>query len=128
MFDPAQALHIADRLQNKGLRTQAHLFSTTSNRSLAVGLHQSIRNQTLHLYPAEGLLEELSHVRLVEAPGNRYRIDHTSGRHDDRAVVLGLAVHFWSMQRQVRRPDCIAGQAPGWANRDFATASHWTIR
>lgn len=125
VFDPAQSLHIVGRLQDKGHKTQPHVFSATSNHSLAVGLHQSIRHQQLHLYPAEGLLDELAHIRLVETPGSRYRIDHTSGRHDDRAVTLGMAVHYWSMQRRVRRPDYELGKSISWANHAFVERSYW---
>lgn len=68
VFDPPQAVHIVGRLQDKGHKTQPHTFSATSNHSLAVGLHQSIRHEQLHLYEPGGLLDELAHVRLVETP------------------------------------------------------------
>ena len=37
------------------------------------------------------LRDELANVRLRETGPGRVRLDHATGRHDDRAVAIGLA-------------------------------------
>jgi hypothetical protein len=39
------------------------------------------------------LIDELVNVKLVEQSPGSYRIDHTSGAHDDRVISLGLAAY-----------------------------------
>jgi len=55
------------------------------------------------------LLDELAHVRLRESSPGVYRLDHDSGRHDDRAVALALAV------TTLLQDPAGAGFAPGLA-------------
>jgi hypothetical protein len=62
----------------------------------------------------DDLLDELAHVRLRESSVGALRLDHDSGRHDDRAVALALAAHAI-----VER----AGVRPAHSLDDFALAS-----
>jgi hypothetical protein len=50
-----------------------------------------LRDHRLALPPDQELLDELATVRLRESAPGVLRLDHDAGRHDDRAVSLGLA-------------------------------------
>jgi hypothetical protein len=72
---------------------------------LALRLHQLIADRALQLPDDAELLDELTHVRLRESSPGVYRLDHDSGRHDDRAIALGLAAaHLLDRQPRSRHP------------------------
>jgi hypothetical protein len=54
-------------------------------------LHGVIRGHSLSIPNDRDLVEELSTVKLVETGPSTVRIDHESGRHDDRAIAVALA-------------------------------------
>ncbi len=98
--DPWQARDLVERLVSRGLRAEIYDFSPASINRLALTLHQLMRAHRLALPRTAALLDELSHVRMKETkttPGV-YRIDHDSGRHDDRAIALALAA-VWLLDR-----------------------------
>jgi hypothetical protein len=77
----------------------------------------------------EALLDELAHVRLRETSLGRVRLDHSAGRHDDRAVSIALAAnHLLAMGRSgpwdwrthltaaTEDPLGMAGDGAGWLN------------
>ncbi len=108
LLDPYQAAQLAQRLRARGVRVDEFAFTAASVGRLGAALHTSIRDHALALPPAEHeepeaaeLHEELAHVRLRESSPGVYRLDHDHGRHDDRAVALALAVHYW---REAWRP------------------------
>jgi phage terminase large subunit-like protein len=94
VFDPFQAVGLAQRLEDSGVRTSSFTFSSASVGRLARTLHQLLRDRAFVL-PADDqeLLEELRNVRIVEKQPGVFRMDHDRGRHDDRAVALALAAH-----------------------------------
>jgi hypothetical protein len=80
------------RLRALGIECEEFAFTSTSTGRLAAALFNAIRDRALALPPDEALLDELEHVRLRESSPGVFRLDHDAGRHDDRAVALGLAV------------------------------------
>ncbi len=92
VFDPWQALNLAQRLQEAGVVTREFSFNASSVGRLAVTLHNQIRSRLLALPDDPELIDELASVRLRETSPGVYRLDHDPSRHDDRAVALALAV------------------------------------
>lgn len=90
--DPWQAAQLAQNLRRAGLTVDEFNFSAQSVGRLALPLFQAIREGRLHLIDDEELLDELAHVQLVEKAPGSYRLDHASGRHDDRAIALALGI------------------------------------
>jgi hypothetical protein len=88
--DPWQALHVAERLRKQGIRTKEVTFSPAYKQRLASTLLQALNDGVLHLYPAEGLREELMALRLKAGTAGSWTFDHASGGHDDRAVALAM--------------------------------------
>jgi len=93
VVDPYQAIGLMQRLSRGGLVVEAYTFSQASVGQLAIALHTAIRDHRIVLPDDAELISELSNVRLRETstPGV-IRMDHDSGRHDDRAIALALAV------------------------------------
>lgn len=92
VVDPWQAQASMQRLRSKGVRLDEFTFSSASVGRLAVTLFTLLRDRLLAL-PADDaeLREELLTVRLCESSPGVVRIDHESGRHDDRVISLALA-------------------------------------
>jgi phage FluMu gp28-like protein len=91
VFDPWQAVGMAQRLRTQGVSVEEFTFSSASVGRLAGTLHRLLRDGLVALPDDEELLDELAHVRLVEKSPGVVRMDHASGRHDDRAVCLAMA-------------------------------------
>jgi hypothetical protein len=102
VFDPWQAVGMAQRLAAKRVRTVEFTFSQQSVGRIASALHLSIRDHTLALPDDAALLDELANVRLRETSPGVLRMDHDPDRHDDRAVALALACH-WLLENAPRR-------------------------
>jgi phage terminase large subunit-like protein len=88
--DPWQALDLFQRLRGQGVRVEQYNFSQASKQRLAQTLLQALNAQTLRLYEAEGLRDELLGLRLVQASSGTWAFDHKRGKHDDRATALSL--------------------------------------
>lgn len=91
-YDPAEARGMAERLASQSVRVSQFNFTTASVGKLGVLLHGLIRDRKVDLPRDEALIDELAHVRLRRTGPGQYRLDHDSGRHDDRAVALALAL------------------------------------
>lgn len=89
-LDVWQALHVAERLRARGVRTNEISFSAAYKQRLASTLLQALNDGALDLYPAEGLREELLALRLKQGTAGTWTFDHASGGHDDRAVALAM--------------------------------------
>jgi hypothetical protein len=105
VMDPWQMAGSAQRLAARGLDVEEFTFSAQSVGRLAATLHALVRDGALALPDDEALIDELAHVRLVESSPGVVRMQHDSGRHDDRAVALALAA-----QHLLNRPP----RARGW--------------
>lgn len=108
-IDPWQALHVAERLRARGIRTREVSFSPAFKQRLASSLLQSLNDGALHLYPAEGLREELLALRLKVGGGGSWTFDHKPGAHDDRAVSLAMMV----VEAVERRPGVVVSKGGG---------------
>jgi phage terminase large subunit-like protein len=93
VFDPWQAMQLSQGLRSRGVSIVEHAFTETSVGRIASSLFVQLRDHALRLPNDEELLDELRNVRLRESGPGVLRLDHDSGRHDDRAVALALAVH-----------------------------------
>lgn len=88
--DPWQALHVLERLETRGIRAEPFSFTSASKQRLASTLLQLANDRALHLYPAEGLREELLDLRLKTGAAGTWTFDHKGGGHDDRCIALAL--------------------------------------
>lgn len=91
VFDPYASAQLTQRLRRRGVRCEQFTFSAVSVGRLGLTLYQLLKAGRLALPDDEALLDELANVRLRESAPGVYRLDHDSGRHDDRAVALALA-------------------------------------
>lgn len=90
-LDPWQGVGLAQRLRDRGISVEEWAFTAQSVGRLGQNLHMLLRDHRLALPDDADLLNELITMRLRESAPGVYRLDHDSGRHDDRAVSLGLA-------------------------------------
>ncbi|MGH2634976.1 MAG: terminase large subunit domain-containing protein [Actinomycetota bacterium] len=93
VFDPWQAVGLAQRLADRRVHVREFPFTAQSVGRLAVTLFNAIGDHSLAIPPDEELVDELCSVRLRETSPGVVRLDHDADRHDDRAVALALAVH-----------------------------------
>lgn len=93
VYDPWQAVGMAQRLTGRGVGTVEFTFSASSVGRLAATLYTLISNHTLALPDDPELADELANLRLRETSPGVMRLDHDPDRHDDRAVALALAAH-----------------------------------
>lgn len=93
VFDPYQAAQLAQRLRRRGIRVEEYAFTAQSVGRIASSLFLLLRDRNLQLPDDPALLDELASVRLRETSPGVMRMDHDSGRHDDRAIALALAAH-----------------------------------
>lgn len=91
VFDPFQAAHLTQRLRKAGVRVIEFTFTQTSIGRLCVTLFRLLRDHLVELPDDAELVEELVNARVIERSPGVYRIDHDSGRHDDRVIGLALA-------------------------------------
>jgi len=122
--DPFQAVHMIQRLRARRVKIASHQFTARSNAELALTLHNLLRERRIVLPDDPELRDELANVRLRETSPGVYRLDHDQGRHDDRAIALGLAAFYLSQRRERVRPHL--GAALRRANAQFyRPAAQW---
>ncbi|MGH9089990.1 MAG: terminase large subunit domain-containing protein [Acidimicrobiales bacterium] len=92
-YDPSQAYLLVEQLRQAGVACHEFVFSASSVGSLATALMQALRTRRITLPGDEELRKELLSVRLRESSPNVLRIDHKSGRHDDRVIATAMACH-----------------------------------
>lgn len=104
LFDPSQALLMGQRLRERGVKAVEEAFTVASNSLRAGLMFRLLKERALDLPDDEELVDELAMVRLVEGASGRYRLDHDSGRHDDRVQALALAAqHLLDQAARPRR-------------------------
>jgi hypothetical protein len=89
--DPWQTIGMLQRLRDRGVDVTEWSFTSQSVGRLGATLHTLLRDHRLALPPDQELLDELATVRLRETAPGVLRLDHDAGKHDDRAMSLGLA-------------------------------------
>lgn len=103
VFDPYQAVHIAQGLRHRRVKANPFTFSASSVGRLGLMLYRLLRDRLLDLPDDDELLDELASVRLRETTPGSYRLDHDSGKHDDRAVAIALLAHELLEHKRKRR-------------------------
>lgn len=91
VFDPWQAVGMAQRLGAKSIRLHEHPFTVASTGRLASTLFQLLRDQALALPRDPEFLDEIAAAKLVERSPGTFRIDHDASRHDDQVIALAMA-------------------------------------
>jgi hypothetical protein len=94
VYDPSQAVYLAQRLRARGVPAEQFVFSAASVGTIASALFVLLRSHNLALPDDPELLDELAHTRLRTNSAGGVRVDHASGRHDDRSVALGMAARW----------------------------------
>jgi phage terminase large subunit-like protein len=92
VFDPHQAMGLAQDLRHLGLRAEQFNMTPSSVARLATTLISCIRARDMSLPDDPALVRELARVRVIETAPNRPRLDHAAGEHDDRATAISLAL------------------------------------
>ncbi|MCU1451934.1 MAG: hypothetical protein JWN46_80 [Acidimicrobiales bacterium] len=90
VFDPWQAIGLGQDLTQAGVKTHEFTFSQASVGRLASTLFTLMRDHALWLPRDPALLDELAHVQIRETSPGVVRLEHASGRHDDRALSIAL--------------------------------------
>ena len=91
VYDPRELVAMGQRVQRQGVVAQPYVFTQGSKTVLATTMIRLFREQALDLPDDAELIDELVHVNVRENAQGFVRLDHDSGRHDDRAVALALA-------------------------------------
>jgi hypothetical protein len=102
-YDPSQAALMAQGFKSRGIRVEPYNATSSRNALLVNVLYSLIEARTLALPRDEALISELESVRVRETPAGTLRLDHESGRHDDRVVALAIAASR-IIERPVMRP------------------------
>jgi phage terminase large subunit-like protein len=124
VFDPAEGRLMADRLRTRGLPVEHFNFTTGSVGVLGSLLHQLLRDGLLALPDDDLLIDELAHVRLRETSVGGVRIDHDSGRHDDRAIAIALAAHMLLTPQFMPQPIDVASWTAPKNRYDYDLRAH----
>ncbi|HZL48667.1 MAG TPA: hypothetical protein VFC30_06600 [Solirubrobacteraceae bacterium] len=91
VFDPAKGEQMIPELKRQGLRVEEDTFTPGKNNDRTIALYTAIQDHRLALPDDEALIDELANVTLRESSPNVLRMDHVSGRHDDRATAVSLS-------------------------------------
>lgn len=113
VVDPWQMVGSVQRLRQAGVVVEEFTFSAVSVGRLASTLHSLLKNTALSIPDDPELLDELVNVKLIEKSPGVVRMDHASGRHDDRATALGLAA--WYLLNRPPKPKGFAQEYRGTA-------------
>jgi len=93
-YDPSQAYLMVEQLRRAGIGCEEFTFRSGSVGLLATSIMQALRGRLLTLPDDEELKSEILNVRLRETSVNVLRIDHKSGKHDDRVIAVAMATHL----------------------------------
>jgi len=111
IIDHTQAELLVQNLKRRRVDISTIQQSRDINTSIASTLLVQLRERMLRLPKDPEMRDELLNVRLISGTDGKLRIDHDSGRHDDRAVALALLVH-----RLVARGARDAPMLVSWSN------------
>jgi phage terminase large subunit-like protein len=92
LFDPSQALHMAQRLKRKGIHTEEVTFTPANLDQMATSLMSAFRTRVLDLYPC-ALQEDVMRLTIEEkAYGQRLSAVSDSSGHADLATAFAIAL------------------------------------
>lgn len=94
LYDPYQAVHMAQRLMRMGCNMIDLPFTSDSCHKMAQTLVEAVNNQTLEIYDDEALTRDLLRLQIKETMG-RYKLTATRDEngHADRATALAIALY-----------------------------------
>lgn len=93
VFDPWQAIHLAERLSMAGVNMIEWQFNTKGLNVMATSLLDVFKNRRIEMYPDDGLIGDLMRLTIVERPQG-FKLEAVSDEkgHADRATALAVAV------------------------------------
>lgn len=97
------------------------VFSPQNVARLSSNLYHIISTRRLRLYPDADLERELLQLEAVQTSYG-WRIDHRPGKHDDRAIALGIACLLANDHRVARRPTRLSTARVGRRTRNRSVA------
>lgn len=104
VYDPWQAMLLAQQLAGVGLRMIEHNFSGANLDLMATTLIRTIRNRRVALYRDPGLLADLSRLSIVEKSyGFRLEAPRGPDGHCDRATALAMALPYAEIEIECQR-------------------------
>lgn len=92
--DPYQFVGGVQKLNRMGVRAEEWPFTASSVGQLATALVQAFHNGQIHVADYTTLETELLTVKLRESTPGVTRLFHDRDKHDDQAVVIGMAAHL----------------------------------
>lgn len=93
--DPSQFVGTIQELNMSGVNTKEWQFNSSSVGQLATSLVKAFHNGQIYIPDYPELREELISVKLRESTPGVTRLFHDSDKHDDQAVVIGMAAHLF---------------------------------
>jgi len=111
VLDPWQAVGLAQRLRDAGLRVTEAAFTPGYRDRIFLNLLRLVRERRLRCFRHRRLKEELLGLSFTEKGGG-LRVDHRPGGHDDHAVALAMAALAAAEQAwppPLLAPDGVAG-------------------
>ncbi len=92
VFDPYQAVHLAQRLTRRGVQMVEYAFTSEKRKALFANLADVISRGVLRSRPNATLERELLGMEVKQMSSGMWRIDHRRQSRDDVVVSLGLAI------------------------------------
>lgn len=121
-MDKSRGEQMIQEMREASYVVEPYNFAGDGNNQIALALQRLVRERGLRLLADADMRDELASV-FVQATGDKIKIEHHSGRHNDIAVTLAMAAHHWLAQpfRGARRPLASNGsffEAPPRIKRD----------
>ena len=92
VFDPYQAVYLAQRLTRRGVQMVEYAFTSEKRKALFANLADVISRGVLRSRPNPTLERELLGMEVVQMGSGNWRVDHKQQGRDDVVVGLGLAL------------------------------------
>jgi hypothetical protein len=108
VMDNWQAAGMAQRLRRQHVKVTDINFSAEFNDHLARTMLPLLRSRRFSLPHDSVLVDELVNLRILESRPGRYKIEHDSNRHNDRAIAIGLAAQHLLNELPPRKVEIIA--------------------
>lgn len=116
IYDPYQAVLLAQQLKKAGIDVVEFAFTATNRRAMFGALLELVRMKRIRARPDDELRRELLGLELNDRSGGR--VDHRKSQHDDMVVAVALAAqHLASKARgeaSVTWLESAPTTAPGW--------------
>lgn len=126
-MDKSRGEQMLQEMREDGYLVEAYNFAGDGNHQLTLALQRVVRERGLRALDDKDMREELASV-FVQATGDKVKIEHHSGKHNDITICLAMAAHHWLSQpfRGARRPltsNTEFHETPPRIQRDTSTPS-----